>query len=334
MNKIKLSIIIPVYNIEKYIEKCIKSIINQIDSNIELLFIDDGSPDNSNEIINEYINNDNIKLISKKNGGVSSARNLGIRCSRGKYILFIDGDDFVSDNYVKTITESLCEFNGELICFDYYITNDYTSKVANLYKNEIINVPDHAGFRWYLNKDNDEKIKQFCLNKVYLSSIIKENNIKFPEGQTVGEDFIFNLEYLEHVKMIKIIDSCLYHYYQRSSSVMRTYNKRYTNDIISYKERLEIISYKTKYSISKSELSRLYLKCWFGVINQESQNPNFNDAKIKVRTFLNIPDFNNMRFDRETKLNKKYFIYWMIVKLHLSYWIFLFLFKKNHKNNT
>lgn len=334
MNKIKLSIIIPVYNIEKYIEKCIKSIINQIDSNIELLFIDDGSPDNSNEIINEYINNDNIKLISKKNGGVSSARNLGIRCSRGKYILFIDGDDFVSDNYVKTITESLCEFNGELICFDYYITNDYTSKVANLYKNEIINVPDHAGFRWYLNKDNDEKIKQFCLNKIYLSSIIKENNIQFPEGQTVGEDFIFNLEYLEYVRRIKIIDTCIYHYYQRLNSVMRTYNKKYTDDIISYKKRLEIISDKTMYSISKSELSRLYLKCWFGVINQESQNPNFNDAKIKVRTFLNIPDFNNMRFDRETKLNKKYFIYWMIVKLHLSYWIFLFLFKKNHKNNT
>ena len=234
-NKYTLSIIIPIYNVEKYIIRCAESILTQINSKVEVLFIDDGSKDNSAILLQSYMNNDNVKLITKENGGVSSARNLGIQYSRGDFILFVDGDDFVSDNYVNTILISLCGFKGELICFDYFITDDNTSKKTKLFKNEIINVPDHAGFRWYLNKDNDEKIKQFCLNKVYLSSIIKENNIKFPEGQTVGEDFIFNLEYLEHVKMIKIIDSCLYHYYQRSSSVMRTYNKRYTNDIISYK---------------------------------------------------------------------------------------------------
>ena len=240
MNEVILSIIIPIYNVENYVERCIKSIIDQLDSKIEVLLIDDGSPDKSIEIIKKYINDENVRLISKKNGGVSSARNLGIQYSRGDFILFVDGDDFVSDNYVNTILASLCGFKGELICFDYFITDDNTCKKTKLFKNEIINVPDHAGFRWYLNKDNDEKIKQFCLNKVYLSSIIKENNIKFPEGQTVGEDFIFNLEYLEHVKMIKIIDSCLYHYYQRPSSVMRTYNKRYTNDIRFLKEYLYV----------------------------------------------------------------------------------------------
>ena len=330
-NKYTLSIIIPIYNVEKYIIRCAESILTQINSKVEVLFIDDGSKDNSAILLQSYMNNDNVKLITKENGGVSSARNLGIQYSRGDFILFVDGDDFVSDNYVNTILISLCGFKGELICFDYFITDDNTSKKTKLFKNEIINVPDHAGFRWYLNKDNDEKIKQFCLNKVYLSSIIKENNIKFPEGQTVGEDFIFNLEYLEHVKMIKIIDSCLYHYYQRSSSVMRTYNKIYTNDIISYKERLEIISYKTKYSISKSELSRLYLKCWFGVINQESHNPDFNDAKKKIIRFCSSDALKKMKFYHDTKLNYKYKLYKLIINLRLSYLIFLVLYKVNNR---
>ena len=204
--EILLSIIIPVYNVQDYIGKCLNSLIT-VDERIEIFVVDDGSPDNSSEIVKDIMKNySNIHYIHKENGGVSSARNLGIALSKGKYIGFVDGDDYVDELYLSKLLEYIETIDFDLLCFNYYLTYDKHETKINLLNEESLSLDENAGFNWYIHKNMDEKIKQFCLNKLYKSEILKKNKIEFPVGQSVGEDFIFNIEYLQYCKKIVFKD--------------------------------------------------------------------------------------------------------------------------------
>ena len=113
MDKDLISIIVPIYNVEKYIKKCIDSIINQTYTNLEIILVDDGSPDNCGKICDKYKEKDDrIKVIHKKNGGLSDARNAGIDIATGEYITFIDSDDYVAENYIEVLY-NLCKEQNE-----------------------------------------------------------------------------------------------------------------------------------------------------------------------------------------------------------------------------
>ena len=314
---ILLSIIIPVYNVENYIGKCLKS-LNNTNDKIEVIVVDDGSPDKSYEIIQNYEKDyPNIHYIKKENGGVSSARNLGISLSKGKYITFVDADDFVDNKYVEKIMEYIQTIDFDLLCFNYYLTyDDHEAEVNNL-KNESFILSENAGFSWYINKNMDDKIKQFCLNKIYQTKILKENMIEFPIGQSVGEDFLFNVEYLQYCKKVAFKADCLYHYYQRQTSVMRTYNKKYTDHILNYEVNLKRIASKTNYSISQNDILYLYLKCWFGVVNQETQNPDSNEGLNRVKMYMKQSGLKNVKV-KYSELEFKHKIYKLLIKLHLT----------------
>ena len=116
MKKEKVSVIIPIYNVEKYLEKCLNTIINQTYKNLEIILIDDGSTDKSSTICDEYCEKDKrIKVIHKNNEGVSSARNKGIELSKGKYIVFIDPDDYVTDEHVEVLYDCIISNNVDLV---------------------------------------------------------------------------------------------------------------------------------------------------------------------------------------------------------------------------
>ena len=117
--KIKFSIVIPVYNIEKYIKKCINSILEQSYKNFEIIVVDDGSTDESNLLINS-INDNRIRIIKKNNGGLSSARNEGIKYVTGDYIWFVDGDDYIEPDALNKLNIKILEENPEVLCFYYY----------------------------------------------------------------------------------------------------------------------------------------------------------------------------------------------------------------------
>ena len=164
---ILLSIVIPVYNVQDYIGKCLNS-LKTSDNRVEILVVDDGSPDGSCEVIKNHEKNyPNIHYIKKENGGVSSARNLGIVLSKGKYVTFVDGDDFVDEQYLPKIMEYIQTLDFDLLCFNYCLTYDNHETRLNDLKDEIVNLCDNAGFTWYIRQNMDEKIKQFCLNKVF-----------------------------------------------------------------------------------------------------------------------------------------------------------------------
>ena len=117
-----ISVVVPVYNVEKYIDKCINSIINQTYKNLEIILVDDGSPDNCGNICDEYAKKDNrIIVIHKENGGLSDARNTGIEVSKGKYITFIDSDDYISDNYVSFLYNLIIEYKADISIGKHYV---------------------------------------------------------------------------------------------------------------------------------------------------------------------------------------------------------------------
>ena len=224
MNSINydISIIIPVYNSENYIGRCLESLINQTKKEIEIIIIDDGSSDNSKDIIYKYMNNDKrIKYLYINNSGVSTARNIGIDIASGKYISFVDSDDWCDSN----MFEEMYRFseNGKID----FINIGYL-------------VEDLSGKKIYSKKSKENRISYdydeisitllenelgYCLMKLYKKSIIDINNIRFKKNINLGEDSLFVLNYLMYIESIATISKEAYHYVQcNSNSLSKKYN--------------------------------------------------------------------------------------------------------------
>lgn len=176
-----ISIIIPVYNEEKRLDKCIHSILHQTYQDFEVVIVNDGSTDGTSEIINRYIDEyyEKVVCINKKNGGLASARNCGIDISRGKYITFLDADDYIDRDYLLTLISTAEKHGCNMVCSGQY-------KVGE----------DEKIIRSVIYKSRDGKCLSRRLNisgKIYLTSYIKDNHITFPEGKTY-EDNSFNLQ--------------------------------------------------------------------------------------------------------------------------------------------
>lgn len=224
--KPEISIIIPVYNTEKFLKACINSLIKQSFKNCEFIFVDDGSTDDSCNLIRSYKKKDNrIKLIMQKNKGVSSARNIGILNSNGKYIGFVDSDDYIdSDMYEILYKEMQTEDSDVIISnFEEELNGTKNIKTYNLIKNKKMD-------KTYIQNNivsffiKDDSLNTVC-NKLYKKSIIDENNIRFPKGLPLGEDGIFNMIYFSKCNSCKYIDYTGYHYREVHGSATRNLYK-------------------------------------------------------------------------------------------------------------
>ncbi|UMB55469.1 glycosyltransferase [Lutibacter sp. A64] len=240
---IKISIIIPVYNAEKYLKQCIQSVLNQSFTNFELLLINDGSKDKSGVICNSYAANDKrVSVFHKKNGGVSSARNLGLKNAVGEWITFIDSDDFISENYFQPILDF---DKHDYIIMDSYIIKDDVKSFYNRYE------PKSLILNEFLNQYNLFRDFGSPWGKFFRKSIIFENKIGFDEKLDKGEDVVFNLTYVLKCKMIGISNSTSYNYRIVSNSLSSKksnvkhseylYSKIF-NLLESYSQDLEFIS--------------------------------------------------------------------------------------------
>lgn len=225
-----ISIIVPVYGVEAYIVECIESLINQSYKNIEILLIDDQSPDKCPEICEKYAEIDKrIKVIHKENGGAGSARNVGLRNYRGEYVCFVDGDDYVDENYIQVLYDAISKNNADIAVIDYeYLYKNKVEKNDLPIQNEKLS--------------NTEYLKQFLTrwntgmmtNKLFKRSILK--NIFFVEGRRIDDEF-FTYQAVMNSKFIVQKQDVLYIYRMRASSVMNTGDKHYEemlNDRIDY----------------------------------------------------------------------------------------------------
>lgn len=200
---VKLSIVIPIYNAEKYLKKCIESIISNKDTEIEVILINDGSKDESNNICREYLFKDNrITYFNRENNGCSATRNFGIQKAKGEYVWFIDSDDYIEKDSIEKILKILGEKKSELLIFGYF------------------NVRNGKVLEKIIPKKIDTKLEVYSQmeifnspwNKVYNLKLLKENNIFFPEDCHMGEDMAFNFKYLYFCKKISIIEEGFYNY--------------------------------------------------------------------------------------------------------------------------
>lgn len=204
-----ISVIVPVYKVENVLNYCIDSILNQTYKNFELILVDDGSPDNSGKICDEYTKKDNrIKVIHKENGGVSSARNCGIDVAKGKYICFVDSDDTLQSTYLSELLSQMRnDIHFALCCYN----KVYADK--RIEKNLIENQSEYFSF----NKNDIMTINKFVImsqpwNKIFDRSIIEEYNIRMDENLSLGEDMLFVYQYLSHIidEQFAVVNKPLY----------------------------------------------------------------------------------------------------------------------------
>jgi len=212
MNSPLFSIIIPVYNTEKYLSRCIESVLSQSYTDFEIILINDGSTDNSGEICNAYAKqNDKVKVYHQNNAGVSAARNVGLENAQGEWVLFVDSDDWVEANYLETVNRKM-----QLIYADLYIYGH-----RRLSNKEM----DHEFCPAYTVESHVNFVKtQFyrhsCWNYVFRNSIIKKWDIKFPIELKHAEDQAFLLKYISTINNVVLINKILYNYWDHPDSVV------------------------------------------------------------------------------------------------------------------
>ena len=214
-----VSIIVPVYNTSKYLEKCLYSLINQTIKNIEIIVVNDGSTDNSLEIINKIAKEDKrIKVYNKKNGGLSSARNYGIEKSTGKYIGFVDSDDYVRKDMYEILKKNLEDNSADMsICRWYLVENEIKRECNFKTENIVLNSEDainvllsHSSF------DN------FVVTKLYKRELF--DYIRFDEGKLL-EDLLIMYKLINKSRLISLCSEPLYYYVQRNNSITNNLNK-------------------------------------------------------------------------------------------------------------
>lgn len=214
MNPI-ISVVIPVYNCEKYISRCIDSVLMQKFKNFELILVDDGSLDNTSRICDEYIQKDKrIQVIHKKNGGVSSARNAGIRIARGEYITFIDSDDYIDEKMFEVAYREINRTQSDLfvsgICMEKWEEQQISQKsVYKIDKTKIYTVKELLEV-WGNEYPAICMCGPWC--KLYTTEILKKNQIFFDESLSYGEDTYFNLSVLNFVNKVHFSEQVFYHY--------------------------------------------------------------------------------------------------------------------------
>lgn len=229
-----LSIIVPVFNGEKRIERCLESLTTVKESDVEFIIVNDGSTDGTKSICETYVKRDaRFQLINQENGGVSKARNTGLDFSQGKYISFVDADDELTADY-NDIIEIIKEVTSTLFGFDSYIQ---TEKELTRRKRVFFTPGENDRKVLYSNflTENSNSI----WNNIYQLRIIQENGIHFPEEMNMGEDCVFNAQYFRYCHGIYYIDKVGYKYYYDNKSSSSHANKiSYLNDFAKIYENL------------------------------------------------------------------------------------------------
>lgn len=295
----QISIIVPVFKVEKYINRCIESLINQTLEDIEIILVDDGSPDNCGLICDEYAKKDNrIRVIHKTNGGLGFARNSGLEIAIGNYIAFVDSDDFVSLNMYEILYNEaeknnadvcLCGFNRVIkddIILEYsnpmnkgIYTEDAVLKV--ILANMLGAPPDYP---------KDDFIGMSSWMGIYSKKIITENNIRFySEREYISEDALFNIDYFSKSKRAAIIPDPLYYYCENAASLTKSYKgDRFQKCKILYKEIIRRIQHLDIMDQAKLNADRTFIANSRVCIMQEVDNYKVNGLKNAKKNIYSI----------------------------------------------
>ncbi|GAB5617076.1 hypothetical protein JCM31739_19010 [Faecalimonas canis] len=236
MMKSKLvSIVIPVYNVEDYLKRCIESVIQQTYKNLEIIIVDDGATDDSPIICDEYASKDErIKVIHKINGGLSDARNVGYSESRGEYIFFLDSDDWLEKNTIEILYEALLRYDADIVVANYYYQYEFHCVSANVIE-EVQVYNRKQAMEELLRND---LIKNFAWGKLYKRELLEE--YAFPVGKLFEDTYWTHLIFNQAQKIVLVKEELVY-YFQRSTSISYVFDIKKLHILDGYKERREFV---------------------------------------------------------------------------------------------
>lgn len=332
-----VSVIVPIYNVEKYLSKCIDSITNQTLTNIEIILVNDGSTDNSGIIADEYAKNDNrIKVIHKENGGQGSARNIGIELASGEYIGFVDSDDWIDlDMYDKLYNAAINNKASIAVCNRRVLDDNYNIKTVVNIKEKIIE-DVKSNIVNYIVDDLLYKHTVVVYNKIYKSEIIKENKIYFKEVREVGsEDTLFNYQVLFYTSKIVAINNTYHNQLAREGSTAREYKfgvmertAKLVESIYLYSEMMENMESGKKVA----PIILLFFQQWNYNMIKTYGNDNLYNNMLKEQIIAEKNEYFKKAeeafiFDKEIKIYTKRLGYSKRGKLFMDLYMILSLMK-------
>lgn len=319
---IDLSIVIPVYNAEKYLNQCVNSIMDIEEFSYEVILVDDGSTDYSGELCDELALNENINVIHKKNEGVSTARNVGIREAKGKYIIFVDSDDFIDSKILSEIMDKITDEDIAISGFNYYFSESNiipNALISEVHKTDLKNNISNFYDEW-----NSKYIFYAIYGKVYVNQIIKENNLLFEETYSILEDSIFVWRYLKYCNKIFTSKINYYSYRQtQEESLVKKYNQNAINALRSkYYNSIWVLQY-LKFGNKADYYVDLFNKVVEYAINIYI-NEDYKTALKKIKSDINLSGIIEIR-DRMTLSAvfpmKRRFLYWTIKKGYINFFL-------------
>lgn len=310
----KVSIVVPIYNVENYLKRCIKSLINQTYENIEILLINDGSKDKSKSICESYVDEDKrIKLYNKENGGLSDARNFGIEKATGKYILFVDADDYIEENAIEKLIYFMVNNDLDILTTNAYMEDGSNTK--RLFDNIDFNQKDiMTGIDYYIRRIERSHFLAAVWLNMYKTELIKSNKILFKKG-ILHEDEEWTPRIMVAAQRVMYINFPFYHYIvSREDSIInlkdKTKNMICLFDICTDQEKMfqKMEITKKQHEIINDYLCRQYMNaCILESVNKDiyAKNVNYrfvirNAKKIKTKLKL-IVFFINKKLYKKIK---------------------------------
>ena len=317
-SSVKVSIIVPVYNVEKYIKKCLDSLVRQTLKEIEIIVVNDGSPDNSQKIIDKYVKKypNKVKSYIQKNGGQGSARNFGLTKATGEYVGYVDSDDFVElDMYERMYNKAKEEKSDIIVCGSYNVNEITALKETDLDKMIFDDMKQNAFFG-----------RMAVWNKIYKKELLTKNNLEF-RSKIWYEDVDFTLKALSYAKKITYVNKPFYNYLIREGSTMNNSNIDRNLEIL---EAFDCILKNKKIKIDKDiieflAIDNIYISAVVRIIRAKANRKKKIEIINKLINYVsnNFPDFRNNKYINTLSKNRK-IIYKMInVK---QYWLVEMIF--------
>ena len=280
-----VSVVVPVYKVEQYLERCVKSICEQTYQELEIILVNDGSPDRCGEMCEELAQKDNrIQVLHKQNGGLSDARNAGVKLATGKYLLFVDSDDCINKYVVQICIESATKKDGaDIICFNYTNVED-NQNVDFREKKVAMEMQTETGAlavkRCFMNVGSI-----VVWNKMYKRSLFQK--LRFPKGK-IHEDEFLTYKLLYNAKKVGYIDVSLYYYTIRNNSIMRTeFNKKRLVLLEVFEERIVFFKNRNEQELYEISVMQYYhiLRTLYALSGQKKEY--IKEQKVIVDKIIN-----------------------------------------------
>lgn len=299
-----ISVIIPIYNVEKYLDRCVDSIINQTYKNLEIILVDDGSPDNCPKMCDDYAEKDSrIKVVHKKNGGLSDARNAGMKVATGGYVSFIDSDDYVSLDFYEILLQTMIDNDSDIVecsVVKFYENGKFDEYSDNLKVTNYETVDALDGLI------SENPFKQHVWNKLYKSSVALD--IPYAVGK-LNEDEFWTYQVFGKAKKVTRINKTMYYYFQRNGSIMGNgYNIRRLDALEGKMNRQAYIEKNFPILTTKAKVD-LYGSCMFAyqsVLKFMSGNDKKKASKI-IRDYKNRCKLTTDEINSITDSSRKYY---------------------------